>query len=161
MLDLKPLTKENIGVFMTLMLAVLTEYHCVSLGESEHSLYSSLGSKSSKAAAESGTEVTFKAGCQKCSQWQTQQFQGKDRGHWKKKKRTNDNRTLHLQVCLTIMSKQWRQQRLAVVPNLSEDNIQLQKQATRQNTRSFQRIALITYSNREWPQNLYTKKIKK
>lgn len=38
MLDLKLLTKENIGVFMKLMLAVLTEYHCVSLGESEYSL---------------------------------------------------------------------------------------------------------------------------
>lgn len=35
MLNLKLLTKENIDVFMKLMLAVLTEYHCVSLGGCE------------------------------------------------------------------------------------------------------------------------------
>lgn len=39
MLGVKHRTKENIDVFMKLMLAALTEYQRVSLGESKHNRY--------------------------------------------------------------------------------------------------------------------------
>lgn len=58
MLGLKHLTKENTGIFMKLMLAVLTDYQRVSVGQSKQNLSGLLDSKSSKAAAESRIKVT-------------------------------------------------------------------------------------------------------